>query len=205
MRVPAEVTQAQARSARASAQGDVRQEADRILLGQFAPPGVIVDANLEVLEFRGRTSEFLEPAPGAASLNLFTRARGDIGAYVSSAVLQARKQQSPVHVEGMHAASNTREIALEVIPLGPGGNSAQRQFLVLFLCAADVPASLRARSGKAAKPGRDAGRETERLTPQPCHQPAVDRHAVRRVPGRQRGARDIQRGIAVVERGTQYR
>ncbi|MGH9468256.1 MAG: CheR family methyltransferase, partial [Terriglobales bacterium] len=79
---------------------DIHREADSILLSQFAPPGVIVDANLEVLEFRGRCNEFLELAPGAASLNLLKLAPGDLGAYVRSAVLQARRRQATVRVEG---------------------------------------------------------------------------------------------------------
>ena len=45
---------------------DFQREADRILLGRFAPPGVLVNENLDIIQFRGRTSPFLEPPPGRA-------------------------------------------------------------------------------------------------------------------------------------------
>ena len=48
------------------------QQADRILLNAFSPAGVIINRHLEVLQFRGRTSPYLEHAHGEASLNLQT-------------------------------------------------------------------------------------------------------------------------------------
>ena len=43
---------------------NVFREADRVLLNRYSPPGVLINEDLEILQFRGRTSEFLEPAPG---------------------------------------------------------------------------------------------------------------------------------------------
>src|SRR5262249_14522841 len=34
---------------------DFQKEADRILLGRYAPPAVLVDENFDILQFRGRT------------------------------------------------------------------------------------------------------------------------------------------------------
>ena len=42
-------------------------EATRLILERFAPAGVVVDQNLRILQFRGQTGLFLEPAPGEAS------------------------------------------------------------------------------------------------------------------------------------------
>ena len=41
---------------------DLQREADRIVLAQYAPAGVLVSPALEILQFRGRTSAYLEPA-----------------------------------------------------------------------------------------------------------------------------------------------
>src|SRR5205085_10266745 len=38
-----------------------RTEANRIILDRFAPPGVIVDTDLQILQFRGQTGPYLEP------------------------------------------------------------------------------------------------------------------------------------------------
>src|SRR5437660_1760171 len=51
------------------------KEADRILLTKYSPATVIVNSDLEIIQFRGRTGLFLEPAPGKASLNVLKMAR----------------------------------------------------------------------------------------------------------------------------------
>ena len=53
----------------------MHREADRILLARYAPPGVLVNADLEILQFRGDTGPYLAPAPGKASLNLLKMLR----------------------------------------------------------------------------------------------------------------------------------
>ena len=53
----------------------MQREADRILLARYAPVGVVADESMTVLQFRGRTAAYLEPAPGMASLDLFRMLR----------------------------------------------------------------------------------------------------------------------------------
>jgi len=45
---------------------DAQKEAERILLARYAPPGVLVNANFDILQFRGNTGHYLAPAPGGA-------------------------------------------------------------------------------------------------------------------------------------------
>ena len=40
---------------------DLQREADRVILGRYAPAGVLVNEDLEILQFRGRTGDYLEP------------------------------------------------------------------------------------------------------------------------------------------------
>src|SRR5262249_768079 len=54
---------------------DPLREADRIVQSNYAPAGVLISDEMEVLQFRGHTSAYLEPAPGAPSLNLMKLAR----------------------------------------------------------------------------------------------------------------------------------
>jgi two-component system CheB/CheR fusion protein len=112
---------------------DVQKEADRVLLARYAPVGVVADETMTVLQFRGRTSPYLEPAPGMASLDLFRMLREGLLAEVRSATLQAKAENVVVTREGLRITEtgNTRTVRVEVIPfkVPPSG---VRFFLVLF-------------------------------------------------------------------------
>ena len=47
---------------------NTQREADRVTVNQFAPPGVLINSNLEILQFRGPTSAYLVPPTDTASL-----------------------------------------------------------------------------------------------------------------------------------------
>ena len=71
---------------------DFQREADRILLGRYAPPGVLVNENLDILQFRGRTSAYLEPPPGEPTNNVLKMAREGLFLELRSTVTAAIKQ-----------------------------------------------------------------------------------------------------------------
>jgi two-component system CheB/CheR fusion protein len=54
---------------------DITREAERLLLGAYAPAAVLVNAAMDILSFHGDTERYLRPAPGKASWNLFRMAR----------------------------------------------------------------------------------------------------------------------------------
>ncbi len=116
---------------------DFQREADRIVLGQYAPPGVLVNESLEILQFRGRTSPYLEPAAGAASLNLLKMARDGLFLEIKQALAEAKQENTPVERTGVQLrdGENTRDITLRVSPVQLSGQpSTQRErcYLVLF-------------------------------------------------------------------------
>src|SRR5260370_11274298 len=55
--------------------GDLLKIADRIMLSVYAPAAVVIDQDMHVRQFRGRTEVFLEHAPGPATFNLLRLAR----------------------------------------------------------------------------------------------------------------------------------
>jgi len=112
---------------------DIQREAERLLLNRFAPPGVIVNSDLEILQFRGRTGSYLEPTPGQASLNLSKMAREGLLVDLRGALQKAKKNDIAVKKQGVEIRSNggTREVDLEVIPLR-GPTPAERYYMVLF-------------------------------------------------------------------------
>ena len=112
---------------------ELQHEADRLLLSKFAPPGVLVDEEMTILQFRGQTGRFLEPAPGTASLDLLKMVRGGLLADLRAAIAEAKISQAAVRKEGLHIQEGDgfRRVALEVIPLRDGV-AGPRHFLVLF-------------------------------------------------------------------------
>src|SRR6516162_6004005 len=134
---------------------DVQKEADRILLTRYAPAGVLINADLEILQFRGDTGPYLTPAPGRASLNLLKMVREGLLVAVRGAVHKAKREETPVHEESLRVKSNGgyRDVDVEVIPVR--GNAAKEGcFLVLF----EEGALLRQRAkGQEERPKPDTG------------------------------------------------
>jgi len=110
----------------------IQEEANQVLLARFSPAGVIVDNELQIIEFRGQTGRFLEPAAGDASLNLMKMAREGLLYGLRTALHDARKRGTPVHKKGLKVRvdHDWHELDIEVIPLPKAGDS--RHFLVLF-------------------------------------------------------------------------
>nr|WP_276599512.1 chemotaxis protein CheB [Nannocystis sp. SCPEA4] len=111
-----------------------QNEANRLILDRYGPPGVIVDENFQIVQFRGKTGSYLEPAPGdaAQSLNLLKMAREGLLHGLQTALYGARKADKPVRKQGLRVVSNGKghEVDLHVIPLTVPGE--ERHFLVLF-------------------------------------------------------------------------
>jgi len=112
---------------------DPQKEADRILLNRYVPPAVLVNSDLDIIQFRGETGYFLTPAPGRASLNLFKMAREGLLMGLQAAMHKASKHEAPAREEGLRVRSNGgyREVNIEIIPVR-GGSKAETCFLVLF-------------------------------------------------------------------------
>lgn len=114
-------------------EGDVQQEADHVLLQRYVPASVVIDADLEILQFRGHTSSYLEPASGKASFNLLKMARDGLKLGLRSALHAASKSGHATTKEGLQVtlAGNVKDVTIEVIPLN-AGPLARRSYLVVF-------------------------------------------------------------------------
>ncbi len=139
---------------------DLQKEADRVVLSQYAPAGVVVDRNLEVVQFRGKTSTFLEPSPGRASLNLLKMARGELAVSIKKAVQAAIKRGTPVR-SAVVSPDSGREVRVEVHPL-PSPSADERYFLISF---EEVPLTsrLKPREDDGGKRMPASSREVARL------------------------------------------
>jgi two-component system CheB/CheR fusion protein len=109
----------------------LQTEVTRIINDRFAPPGVVVDRDMQIVQFRGQTGAFLEPAPGEASLNLLKMAREGLLYGLRSAINAARKSHGPVRRSNLQVRDGKtwRRVDLEIIPLAATG---RMHYLVLF-------------------------------------------------------------------------
>ncbi len=107
--------------------------AESILLARHGPAAVLVNSDLEILQFSGRTSAFLDPVAGPASLSLAKMARESLVWEIRSAIQKSRKTGAPVRRERVPIAANgkSNEAAVEVIPL-PARSGEDRNFWVVF-------------------------------------------------------------------------
>jgi len=144
---------------------DALKEADRIVQSQYAPSGVLINDEMEVLQFRGRTSNYLEPSPGTASLNLMKMAREGLLPELRASIQQARRNNAPVSKEEVRVRSNgqTKIINLKVFPIR-GNHGAEPYFLVLFEQPPQSEAPSRKRTGSAKERASDLrGKDRELL------------------------------------------
>lgn len=109
-----------------------QQEADHIVLSAYAPPGVVINETMEILQFRGAIGPYVDPAPGRASLNLLKIAKKEFVAELRTAVNQAKKTGTSVKRKSVEFKRNgqLRSVNISVEPLGPANENCQ--FLVLF-------------------------------------------------------------------------
>ncbi len=138
---------------------DIQREADRSLLAQYGPPGVIVNEAMEVQDFRGQTGPYLAPAPGAASLNLLKLAQPDLTMPLRRVIHEAIKSKLPARKERIPFGANGggRVVDIQVLPI-KAPSPGERYFLVLF-----EPPHLRPAPPPAVKRGRKAGRADPRI------------------------------------------
>jgi two-component system, chemotaxis family, CheB/CheR fusion protein len=109
--------------ARLPVTGDPHREADRLLLTRFAPPSVVVNDDLEIVQFRGDTSPFLTPAQGRASLNLLKMVREGLLVAVRGAAHRALRERLPAKEAALRVKDHEgwREVDILVMPLKEGG------------------------------------------------------------------------------------
>ena len=112
---------------------EVQREADRIVLGKYAPAGVVIDDELNILQFRGRVGAYLQPYPGMASLNLLKLTGEGLSSELRNAVQKARREDAPVRREALRVRGDSGLIDLnfEVIPFKATTGRARR-YLILF-------------------------------------------------------------------------
>ncbi|MGI0495258.1 chemotaxis protein CheB [Alkalinema pantanalense CENA528] len=114
---------------------NLQQWADQIVLSRFGPAGVIVNEQLEILQFRGDTSPYLRIPSGEPSYTLLKMIRPSLLIDLRMAIESAKQQGIAVRRQGLKVQdlSQLSEVGLtvEVIPFHTS-TPPERCYLILF-------------------------------------------------------------------------
>ncbi|MBA4318964.1 MAG: chemotaxis protein CheR, partial [Flavobacterium sp.] len=105
-----------------SISGNLGNAFDAVLLEHHVPASVIINYDLDILQFRGSTALYLQHSPGKASFNILKMVPLEITFELRNAIHHAIKTKQPVRKMGIEmnrvANDNTIQIVnIEVIPL----------------------------------------------------------------------------------------
>jgi two-component system, chemotaxis family, CheB/CheR fusion protein len=111
----------------------VEKEVDRVLGNRYIPASIVVNEQMEIVQFRGQTGAYLEPASGHPTFSLSKMAREGLLIDLRTALNKVKRSNSVVTVENVRVQSNggSKEVNLEVIPVR-GQGSAERFYVVVF-------------------------------------------------------------------------
>jgi two-component system CheB/CheR fusion protein len=105
-----------------STSGNLGNAFDAVLLEHHVPASVIINYDLDILQFRGATAMYLQNSSGKASLNILKMVHLEITFELRNAIHHAIKTKQPVRKMGieMNRDLNNRTVQIvniEVIPL----------------------------------------------------------------------------------------
>jgi len=143
---------------------DPQLDADRIVLKRYAPPGVVINENMEILQFRGAIAPYLDPAQGKATLHLLKMVKKDFVTELRAVFHLAKKSRKlatsgPLEFKRNH---QTKSVNISVEPLL--SSNEDPQYLVLFESTTALGAPSEKTTGKSRAFNRTAKEETVRLT-----------------------------------------
>ena len=108
-----------------------QREADRVTRNRYAPPGVLINSALQILQFRGDTGPYLKPPAGQATFNVLKMAREGLMLPLRAAINKAKRENKVARMEKIRVKQDghVRIASLEVVPLK---NLKERCYLISF-------------------------------------------------------------------------
>jgi two-component system CheB/CheR fusion protein len=145
---------------------NIEKEVERALVNRYVPASIVVNDEMEIVQFRGRTGAYLEPATGHPTFSLSKMAREGLMIDLRAALGKARQENVVVRKEGVQVKSDghLREVNLEVIPVR-GQESNQQFYVVVFQDAGRDGDGGGKKTGASKRTARElpVARITERL------------------------------------------
>lgn len=92
---------------------------DAVLVSDFMPASVVIDYQMEIIQFRGTTDLFLTHPKGKATFNIFKMARPEIAFELRNAISKAMKTKQRIGKSGIELKMDAavKMVSFEVVPL----------------------------------------------------------------------------------------
>ncbi|MBI4423329.1 MAG: PAS domain-containing protein [Elusimicrobia bacterium] len=144
-------------------ESDAQRLADRLLLDRFAPAGAVVNANFEILQFRGPIHRYLRPSAGKASLDLLKMLPDSCHSVVRSLLQKAKRQNVAVSEKGvvLDLDDARRTVTIEAVPFTIP-LAGERDYILLFEEDGDARPGPERRGEAPAPPAGGAARRLQR-------------------------------------------
>lgn len=112
----------------------IERKANDAILNRYGAVGILVNNELEILQFRGRTRRYLEHMPGKASLSMMKMLHHDLIFTVGAAINQVRIMNMPIKKENIpmnDEDDGSCLVNIDIIPIQDKKNQ-ERYFVILF-------------------------------------------------------------------------
>jgi len=149
-----------AKATSASIELNIRLDAERYLLNHYAPVGVVIKENSEIIHTLGDLGPYLTLNQGAPSLNIGRMARDGLALEVRTCIQKAVKDGTPVKSEitRIKYHQEFKHVVIEVVPLRRSESGA-RNLLVLFKDVVPVKSVKKGKPGPVTSTGKILQRE----------------------------------------------
>ena len=114
-----------------SKRSDFQKMADDLILSRYSPAGVVVNESMDIVHFRGNTTNYLEQSSGKPTHNVLLMAKYGLAFELRNLVHKAKKEKISVTKGNISVQvdGSLRTISIEAVPLP---NSAEPHYLILF-------------------------------------------------------------------------
>ncbi len=105
---------------------------DAVLVSDFMPASVVINHQMEIVQFRGTTDSFLTHPKGKATFNILKMARPELAFELRNTISKVIKTKQRIRKSGIELKINSavRIVSLEIVPLAIEWN--EPLLLVLF-------------------------------------------------------------------------
>ncbi|MGE5424838.1 MAG: chemotaxis protein CheB [Syntrophothermus sp.] len=93
---------------------NIQNLTDQILMQQFAPPGVLVTADGDIIYISGSTGRFLTPAAGKANMNIFSMARENLRSELPVAIRKVSQGNEKVFLSNIFIETDGGSITADI-------------------------------------------------------------------------------------------
>jgi two-component system CheB/CheR fusion protein len=150
---------------------NLHREADTVALARYAPPGVIINEDMQIIEFRGQTGPYLEHPPGEPSYHLLKMAREGLALELRASIHKAQKTGQVVRSGAVELRlhGGARQVQVEVTPLRTGqrvgepGPAPRARYLLISFDEAAPRKEPPAKEGAPAVASAADGRQVAKL------------------------------------------